>query len=236
MKRFLALTLLFLLTVSSISAGDLQPPQGFTGKLYASTLALYATLNGEVHFICIAEPFEKINGGYHLISAGHCVQQIPDHVKFFVSDDIGGPLVAVTLLKAYEGDGLDFSAFELKTKKKYTMFVLGDEHDATIGDAIINPNFAAGIGKQLSLGHVSSDVLPITSRCSEDGCAGDFVVQSYGAGGSSGSAVVDERTHRVIGLVVWGFDGILGFGVEPISKFHKFLVGPNQPHPSDDPA
>jgi hypothetical protein len=235
MKRFFALILICLFAASAISAGDIRAPRGFVGRMYASTLALYGYKQGATQFLCTAEPFEKISGGYTLISAGHCVQDVPEDVQFFVADSIGGVLTPVKVLKAYEGDGTDFSEFELKTKQKYALFVLGDEHDARVGDQVINPNFAAGLAKQLSVGQIGSDLLPISDECATTTCAGDFIVHANGAGGSSGSAVVDVRTQQVVGIVVWGFNGILGLGVEPISNFYKFQVGPNQAHPAAEP-
>jgi hypothetical protein len=232
MKRLLAIVLaLVFILAGSVDANTLHAPRGFAGQLYKGTLALYARLEGQDQFVCTTEPFEKIPGGYHLISAGHCVQLMPIGVQFFVADDIGGPLTPVKMLKAYFGGGTDFSEFELQTKRKYPVFVLGDEHNARVGDRTINPNFSAGVAKQLSLGYVSSDILGVTSRCPVDDCAGDFIVQSFDAGGASGSAVISARTHEVIGLIVIEFGANIGFGAEPISKFKKFLAGPNQPHP-----
>lgn len=234
----------FLLVLSSLALGvstlhtakvALRPPEGYAGVLYASTLALYGTKDGTTRFLCTTEPFEKIHGGYHLVSAGHCVQLVPADVKFSVADDIGGPLTPVTVLKAYDGDGLDFSEFELKTSRKYSLFVIGDEHHAHVGDAVISPNFSVGLVKQLSLGVVSSDLMPVTSNCPVNDCAGYFLVQMYGAPGLSGSAIVLARNHEVIGIAVEGFSDPIGFGVQPISAFPKFLAGPSQPHP-EEPA
>ena len=233
MRRFLALALIFLLTALSSGAESIRAPRGFSGSLYKSVLALYGTKDGHTQFLCTAEPFEKISGGYHLLSAGHCVQLMPEGVAFFVSEQIGGPLTPVKMMKAYLGDGLDFSEFELKTDRKYSVFVLGDEHGARVGDAVLNPNFSAGVGKQLSHGLISSDILAVSPRCEAD-CSGDFIIQTFDAPGASGSAVVSVRTHQVIGIVINQFGDAIGFGVEPISKFYKFLAGPNQPHPADD--
>jgi hypothetical protein len=234
MKRFLTLALIFVLAAASFGATSIQAPKGFAGTLYRGTLALYAIQGDRTRFLCTTEPFEKIAGGYHLISAGHCVQLVPADVKFFVADDIGGPLTPVTMLKAHLGDDLDFSEFELKTARAYPIFELGDERDMRVGDAVINPNFAGGVVKQLGFGTISSGTIPVSPKCEVDDCAGYFLVQIYGMGGSSGSAVISDKTHKVIGLVVMGFGAPIGFGVEPISKFARFLAEPSQPHPTDE--
>jgi hypothetical protein len=231
MKRFLIAVLLFLLTGLSMGADSIRAPKGFAGKLYAGTLALYGTQGPITHFVCTAFPYEKIPGGYRVMSAGHCVQGIPPGIDFSVAEQIGGPALPVTMVKAYLGDGTDFSIFELKTTKQYPVFNLGTEKGMRIGDRVINPNFALGLGKQLSRGVVSSGTLTATREC-DSNCAGGFMVQMYGAQGSSGSPVLSEKTHKVVGICVYGFEGTVGFTVEPISKFAAFLAGPNQPHPT----
>lgn len=243
MKRIIAALLLPLLLLTLffvpafIRADSMKTPRGFAGQLWGSTLALYGTKGGTTHFLCTAEPFEKIAGGYHLISAGHCVQLVPQDVEFSVANEIGGSRTPVKVMKVYMGDGLDFAEFELMTDQKYTPFVLGDEHDVRIGEKIINPNFALGLGKQLSFGTVSSNILVPSQKCPLYECSGSFLVQTYGAGGSSGSAVVSLKTHQVIGLIDWSYDkGTIGFGIQPISTFYKFLAGSTQPHPDSAEA
>jgi len=240
MKRALALVLAFALTLLSFGAqaSTFRSPDGFDGKMWDSTLALYGTLGDITHFLCTTEVIGKIPNGYRLLSAGHCVQLPPAGLQFSVSDDIGSPRTDVTLVKAYMKDDIDMAIFDLTTTKKYQVMELGDANDLQIGEAIVNPNFALGLGKQLTYGRVSSDILPLSEHCGKD-CAGYFLVQGDGASGSSGSPIISERTHKVIGILIWGVDagGFIGFGVEPISKFAVFMAGPNQPHPappSDD--
>jgi hypothetical protein len=234
MKRILILALLFFALFGAFPARSqiIKPPKGFSGKLWAGTMALYGSLGQRpARMICTTTPIEKIKGGYQLLSAGHCVQAIPDGVQFFVADEVGGPLTPVTLIKAYFGGALDFSIFELKTTKKYPVFELGTESDLHIGDRTLNPNFSAALGKQLSVGRVSSMRLGKSPNCPDEGCLGRFLVQEDAAPGASGSAVFSAKTHKIVGLAVYQFDDQVGFAVEPISLFAKFLAGPNQPHP-----
>lgn len=230
MKRLLALALALVL---SLPIGAINHPKGFEGKLWASTLALYGTKGKDTRFICTAEPIEKIDGGYRILSAGHCVQEQPAGVTFSIAEEINGPTLPVTLVKAYDGDGMDFSLFDLKTTKTYQLFELGDENELSIGDQTINPNFSLGLGKQLSRGIVSSMPMGNNQECDDGSCVGKFLVQQYAGPGASGSAIISAKSHKVVGLLVSEFGAQVGFAIEPMSMFAKFLAGPGQMRKSD---
>lgn len=232
MKKFLALLLAIVFII--LPLGAIQAPKGFAGDLWNNTFALYGTKGPVTHFLCTAEPIAKIDGGYRLLTAGHCVQETPADLQFSVAEKIGGARAPITLVKAFLSADLDFALFDLKTTKNYKVFALGDEKDLRIGDETINPNFADGLGKQLSFGTVAAMPLVKSEDCTSDGCVGNFIVQEYAGPGASGSAVLSVKTHKVVGILVFSFDGgQVGFGVEPISLFAKFLAGPNQLHPAD---
>lgn len=233
MKRILALILALALAVVPISADSILAPKGFAGKLWPGALALYGTYKGVTKYLCTTQPYEKIAGGYRLLSAGHCVQLEPEGLVFSVAEEIGGPQSMVTMLKAYDGEGLDFSIFEFKTNKKYPILVLGTEKDLHVGDRIFYMHFAIGLGKQLSEGRVVSRTLIETKACVQT-CVGDFIIQGYGSRGTSGAVVISEKTHKVVGLVTGQWDAAIGLGVEPISKFAQFLAGPGQAYPASD--
>jgi S1-C subfamily serine protease len=154
----------------------------------------------------------------------------PAAVRYAVADDIDGKLTPVILEKArWDTSGLDFAQFTLVTTEKYSLVKLGDEHDAHIGDATIAVHFSSGIAKQVSHGQISSDVAAAPSCDSEYvGCDLGFILQEYAAPGGSGSCVISEDTHEVIGILVFEFQSRIGFVVEPISRFKEFLALPNQ--------
>jgi hypothetical protein len=218
----LILTLVFATTAL---AGPIKPPRGYDGQLYKGTFELYATLGQITHADCTATPFERIPGGYLLITAGHCVKLAPAGVMFSVAEDINGVLRPVTLLRAvYEGN-IDFSEFEFKTDKKYPIVTLGDEYGSRVGDHVVNPNIAMALGKQISHGVISSEQLQRSTPCPM-GCFDNFLVQMYDGRGASGSVVISEKTREVIGIVVYEFGSPVGFSVEPISRFYRFLQTP----------
>ena len=235
MKRATAGLLIFLLAAISLGANSIKPPNGLAGKLWASTFALYGTKDGQSKFLCSAELIGKSNDGYVVLSAGHCVQESPANLQFSLAENISAPLMAITLTKAFDGPGIDFAIFDFPTKAVYPVMGMDDESALSVGDILINPNFARGFGKQLSFGTVGSAELPLSPRCTVDDCAGVFIAQIYGSNGSSGSAVVSAKTHKIVGIVIYGFDDTVGFGVEPISRIHQFMIGPNQQHPAPLP-
>jgi len=192
---------------------------------------LYASARGEAHMVCTAAPYMKTADGYRLITAGHCVQEIPAEAKFFVEDDIDGPLTPVVVVKAVLDGSMDFAIFDLKTDKVYALPVF-DESPLRIGDPVVSVHFARGVTKQLSYGRVSSGELMNSGKCL-DFCGGDFLVQMVEGPGSSGALVVSERTHRAIGIVV-ASGGDLGAVIEPIAKFATFMSLPTQPHPAEE--
>jgi hypothetical protein len=232
MKRFLIalfLSVLLALPVSTPAATP-QNPTGFAGKAYDATMALYGTKGTDTEFICTAWAFKQVPDGYDLISAGHCVGEV-NADSYSVSDTIDGPRTPVTLIKWAENadEGLDLSLWELKTTKKYPTLDLGSANDAHIGDVIINPNCAMGITKFLSLGRISGPLVPATDSVPV------YPVEVDGAGGSSGSPIISAKTHKVIGILIYGppseteieaeigVPAQIGVGIEPIDNFQKFM-------------
>ena len=234
LKTLLSVALSLFLSIS-VLAGPIKPPKGFSGRAYNSTLVLYGTLNDKIHSICSTTVYEAIPGGYHLITAGHCVEDVPSNVVFSVADNIGEKLMPVKVLKAREEGGIDFAELELLTDKKYDPISLGTEDGTHVGDVVINPNFSAMVSKQLSLGRISSQPFVVSEDVPED-AKGYFLVQVFGTEGSSGSAMISEKTHKIIGITIYGYDENIGMGIEPISLYQKFLSEPGQVHPTEKTA
>jgi len=237
MKKLIAFALLVLTLIFAVpsNADSIRAPKGYAGKLWDETLALYGTSDDVTHFVCTATPIQKIDGGYVLLTAGHCVQTVSKDVQFSVAEEVGGARQPVALIKAYFGEDIDFAIFNLKTTKNYPVATLGPNDKLTVGDKIFSPNFALGLGKQLSIGTISTRNMSQSEQCSEVDCVGAFIVQEYAGGGASGAAVISAKTHHVIGLLQAEFEnGNVGFQIEPISRFAKFMAGPNQPHPRED--
>lgn len=237
MKKLATLLLALILSFPLvIKAQSIQPAKGFNSKVMDATFALYGHLGDQKQFLCTAWNYKQIDGGYDLVSAGHCVDGAPPGVTYTVEEQIGGIDMPVSLEKFERDAAGDFSLFEFKTTKVYPTLDLGTVTDQSIGDKVINPNFAAGLGKQLSLGAISSDVLKSDP---ETGDVDVFWVQVFGAGGSSGSPIISDKTHKVIGVLIYadpdpetGVELNVGHGIEPIDKFAAFLAKSYVPPPA----
>ncbi len=227
MKRVLSILLAAALAVAPMFA-NVKDVKGFDKKVYDGALALYASshsLGIKDRFICTVQVFRKVgNEGYLLLSAGHCTPANPDmpaDMEFAVADDLGGTLTSVKLLqsKMDVANRIDYAEYYLRTTEKYPVMELGDESDATIGDETVDVNFSLALGKFVSKGRISSKV--ITSG----DMTGFFGVDEFDSHGASGSAVIDEHTKKIIGIVIAGVDGAtVSTWVEPASTIRKALM------------
>lgn len=231
MKRFLAVALSLGLFISSAVA-DVKPPRGkFEQKLENATFALYVEKSdGENHFTCTATAYEKTKTGYLLVSAGHCIDG-RDDLKFSVKTDVDDslPAMPVTVVKYELDDIYDFSILQLDTKRLFPIIGLGSEEDAAVGDKIENVSFALGMAKQFNNGYIATQMLHPndTTASAPQWFLHHFLVEVSGAPGSSGSAIVSKRSHRIVGLLVSGVrDEQMGFGVIPMSMFYSFRSDP----------
>lgn len=209
---FASFVLAFAIAAAPVTVPNIQDAKDKAiAKAEASTFALYASskiADKTDKFICTATAIAKVSGGYELLSAGHCTQandELPPDLTFKVSEQLGGPLMPVTLVKTVMGDEpQDFSIFYLPTSNHYPVEELGNQGDAHIGDPTINVNFSAGITKEYAPGIVASEIVT-----SDDPLLnGLFEVQQFGTGGASGSSVIDAKTGKIIGIVVVGADGM----------------------------
>ena len=222
-KKILSLALAVAMLLAPLcTLAEIKGLTGFDKKVYDGAMALYASSESyriKDRFICSAQVVEKIEGGYKLLSAGHCTPanaDLPSDMTFSVASDLGKPLTPVKLMAAKLNDSEDWSVFYLATDKKLSVVSLGDENNAKINDKTIDVNFSLSLAKEVSMGLVSSTVQ------NQGPMAGFFQVTQFDSHGASGSSVVDERTKKVIGIVIAGVDGTTTpTWIEPISVIEK---------------
>lgn len=233
---FASFVLAFAIAAAPVTVPNIQDAKDKAiAKAEASTFALYASSASRGvsdRFICTATAIAQVQGGYELLSAGHCTQandRLPSDLTFKVSEQLGGNLMPVTLVKAVmEDEPQDFSIFYLPTKNRYSVEELGNQGDAHIGDPTININFSAGITKEYSPGIVVSEIVTIDDPMLN----GLFGVQQFGTGGASGSSVIDTKTGKIIGIVVVGADGMtMPMFCVPITVVEAGIAGIAVPPP-----
>lgn len=217
-------------------------------RAYDASLALYGEKGDVAHFLCTTTVIAKRPGAYLLLTAGHCVtgKDLPQDLKFYVSEQIvdqpvigNANLQPVSVLKAENSDKYDFALLELDSQKEYSVIPLADPDKAPqVEDKVYVVNFSLGVAKQVALGVVASDVIP--NQGSEGDCApckGRYLVHLFGAPGASGSAVIDEKTHEIVGVVEIEFPNeTMGLGVETMKAFQEWLSIPQASASPKDPA
>ena len=226
----LALALVF--SVPDLGA-TIKPPKGLYKKAYDATLLLYGSSKSDDvtnHPMCSATVFRKVQGGYLLLSAGHCTVQgdpegFPPDLTYGVSSDIGTPIYPVTVIKAVldEKTNVDYSILLFRTTLKFPVMQLGDEGSEWIGSKTYNFNFSKGVVKMLSEGVVAAPPIP------EGSVKNLWLVDQFAAGGSSGSSVISKKTNKIIGIISYGWsDRTMPEGVVPISVVKLELLKLNE--------
>lgn len=228
MKFFLALSLLVAsLFATSIPA---KAQSDFPETLSKATLAVYSgkqvcdykVVEGwfssydvwgcefKSHFTCTATVIDKNGrGGFVGMTAGHCFSYaaLDEGSKYYVSEALSEKPVLneIHLLKFAADERYDYAIFEFSSLRDYPVIdILKDrEQIPLVGTPVLNANFSLGVVKQIAEGKVVSKQVTYDEggpACSHF-CKDRYFV-SIGIGpGASGSAVVDAKTHKIIGMV-----------------------------------
>ncbi len=227
MKLFLALSLLVASLFATPAFAKTQP--SFSDSLSKATLAVYSgkqvceykaedTFFGPVdfwgckfesRFTCTATVVDKDDsGGFIGLTAGHCFdyELLDKGVKYYVSDSLNDKPVLneIHLVKFVNDERYDYALFEFHSIRDYPAIpVLRDgEEVPAIGTLVQNANFSLGVVKQVAEGKVVSKQFENGGgRACGHQCGARYFVNIGVGPGASGSAVVDTKTHKIIGLV-----------------------------------
>lgn len=172
-------------------------------------------------FTCTATPIKTDGrGDYILLTAGHCIR-FDDWDKYYVSETVEDKpvLQKVEVIKADFSDRYDYALLRFTSLQNYPVIELNSMTDdiPAIGTKLLNVNFSLGVAKQVTEGVVTSADLNVPDL------RGRFLTTLMIGPGASGSAVVDAKTHKIVGLVEATFNrGGLGAVVIPTGKklFH----------------
>lgn len=152
------------------------------------------------------------------LTAGHCIdQELRKSNMYYVSDLIENEPVLrhAKVLKAENDDRYDYALISFTSGKDYPAVPLNDPTDGSpeIGTQLLNVNFSYGLGKQIVQGVVTSGVLDIEELKKR------YLTTLQTGPGSSGSAVIDAKTGKIVGVLELGFPrSSMGAGVIPTGK------------------
>jgi Trypsin-like peptidase domain len=169
-------------------------------------------------FTCTATVILKEGPNEYVgLSAGHCIDWEHEN-DYLVGSSIApdAALHSIKIVKSENDARYDFVIFRFHSLKELpVVHVETIETVPALGTKVMNVNFALGVGKHYSYGHVSSEPLDDEAF----GMKQRFMTSLEIAPGASGSAVVDVETHKIIGLAEFEFNrGNLGAGVIPTGK------------------
>lgn len=220
-KLILSIIFAILLMASPAAQAQIGPQEDFNKTLSHSTLALYeGGLNCAWHhyesffgnfdiwqcgfksaFTCTATVIDKKPAGdtneYTAFTAGHCFNWNRID-KYFVGETIDeAPVLKHVYVEKFENDKrYDYAIIKFRSTTDYTPIELDkDETYPAVGTEFYNDNFSLGLGKMYVQGQVVSEELvdPDVKR--------RFLVNIGIGPGASGSALVDKKTHKIIGMV-----------------------------------
>lgn len=228
LRTLLAATLLVGLCFAQAPAPETHTQ--FVQHIYNATALLYTQDEaGGMHMDCTATAYRKTATGYRFVSATHCVQGSTDDENaethfFLTSDSAEKTFIPAKLVRAgNRSTGDDFSIFEVVTSQTFETIPLGDSTTLVAGSHVVNVASPLGLGKQYFEGYISA---PKIDRPAID--AGEvkwhnvMLVHIGGGPGSSGSSIISEDQHAIVGFLVGGFGADIGKIIVPVSTFIAF--------------
>jgi len=173
----------------------------------------------ESHFTCTATVVRTDgDGGYIGLTAGHCFSydKMEEGYKYYISDGVNlhPTLREIRINKFESNDQYDYGIFQFKSGKEYPVIQVAGVGRSVMTDVIpalgvkvLNVNFSYGIVKQVVEGTVVSHQISETESSEDGRLRRRYLVQIPIGPGASGSAVVDESTHEIVGLAEAIFPG-----------------------------
>jgi hypothetical protein len=166
----------------------------------------------EEHFTCTATVVyaDPEEGQYVALTAGHCFDW-KEINNYYISDGVGDKPVMhkATVQKFANDERYDYALVRFESIRSHPAIAIEkiDAEGPAIGTQVININFSYGVVKQVMHGEVNSEIIKSTEGGDCESCRGRYLV-SIGLGpGASGSAVVDAKTHEIIGFAEGIFPG-----------------------------
>lgn len=162
-------------------------------------------------FTCTATVVGRLDGNtYAGLTAGHCFNW-DNKDEYYVADKIGEKPVLhrISLIKFENDERYDYGVFKFQSSEEYQTIEVDTDStkSPSVGTEITNVNYAFGLVEETIEGKVVSDRITDPARAGMRELKGRYLVGIGIGPGASGSAVVDNATHKIVGLVVAIFPG-----------------------------
>jgi hypothetical protein len=178
----------------------------------------------ESRFTCTATVIAKDSNDfseeseYTALTAGHCFSygMLDKGYDYLVSDGVkANPVLRkIELVKFESNDQYDYAIFHFYSLKDYPVIkVAKGQAVPSLGSRVVNVNFSLGVTKEIVEGPVVSEQIADDESVKLPDIRKRYLVQIPFGPGASGSAVVNEDTHEIVGLVEAMFPGTQMAGV-----------------------
>ena len=194
-----------------------KAPPSFQDVLSKATLAVY-----EGHVVCTPDSCDlkssfictaTVVGGdslfeYTGLTAGHCFEDQQDPgLHYYVSETVNQKPVLrkIEIVKSDNSSRYDYGLFTFSSSRDYPAIPVDVSSIPQIGTKILNANFSLGVTKEIVEGVVVSGIVGESAH--ETDLRRRYFAQIVFGPGASGSPIVDEQTHKIIGIVEAMFPG-----------------------------
>ena len=178
-------------------------------KISPSVGALYAqTSTGSIEFLCTITVIKKTATQTELLTANHCSRKDVSYVVTFdgrrlysarVAKVPGEDIDPQKYRRQYNQPQVDAAIFVIDEALDIPAVALGTDTGLAPGRGIVTVGYPLGVTKIRYVGIIAG-------RFERPGADidGYLILQIFGSPGSSGSAVIDETTGTVVGILVAG--------------------------------
>jgi trypsin-like peptidase len=178
----------------------------------------YWGCNFKRSFTCTGTVIGRLSETEYIgLSAGHCIDW-KDEKNYYVGSTVEAEPVlhSVQIVKSENDDRYDYVVFVFHSVRELPVIKVNTKGGIPpIGTKVMSVNFALGVGKQYTHGEVNSE--PLDEARVE--MKQRYLITNGAAPGASGSAIVSEETHEIVGLCEFIFPGTqMGTGVIPTGK------------------
>ena len=191
----------------------------FQDVLSKATLAVY-----EGHVVCTPDSCDLKSSfictatvvdsdpllGYIGLTAGHCFEgQQDSSLSYYVSETVNQKPVLrkIEIIKSDNSSRYDYGLFTFSSARDYPAIPVDMSSVPQIGTKVLNANFSLGITKEIVEGVVVSGIVSESESTHETDLRRRYFAQIVFGPGASGSPIVDEQTHKIIGIVEAMFPG-----------------------------